>query len=124
MNALEGATFDTSPHNERITLEKMAGLLIHLLLCSWIFQSGYGSDCFPCRCDLGTLDCTGVDFIPPDHYEMMPSFQKVVMPASLINRRLVDLEVLIQPTDTRECVTLCRINGLRSTCLCQVSFYI
>ena len=81
-----------------------------------------GQDCEPCHCEAEIMDCTGADYISSDLFYVMISYEKVVMPTHLIDRKMLDLGITFQPTDPRECAYLCTIPYVKLTCICEVSF--
>jgi hypothetical protein len=94
-----------------------------MLLLFTILNLGitHGEDCYPCSCESETMDCTGVQYIPPNLYYRMIAMQRIVMPSVLIDSTMVQLGVTLQPIDTYECIYICTIPHVKSTCSCDVS---
>ena len=95
--------------------------MLLLLLLSFTFTYVNGEECFPCRCEGETIDCTGADVIPSYVLNNMYMFERIIMPSHLIDGNLLQQGLLLEPTDTGECVYICSIPGVKSTCTCKVS---
>jgi hypothetical protein len=108
---------------ERHQLLTMAGTVTWLLFLSLSFTYVNGDDCQPCHCEEETIDCSGVDVIPTQLFYRMDSFQRIIMPSRLIDGKILQLGLIVEPTDTRECAFICTIVNVRSTCTCAVSFF-
>jgi hypothetical protein len=114
-------TFDLNLNIERSLLDAMAGFMIRVLFVSILIQLIRGDYCFPCVCEYDFVDCSEAQFIPPHVYRHIAMSPMVIVPAYLIDRQLVQLQVLIQPTDTQECTRICSMTNVRTTCTCEVS---
>ena len=94
-----------------------------VLLFAFILHNVKGEDCSPCHCEGNTMDCTGAESIPMEFLYHLVSFDRIVIPSHLIDRNLLKLGVVLEPTDTRECTYICTIPEVKSTCYCEVSFH-
>ena len=94
---------------------------MHLLVVTLIYDVVEGNLCFPCICQMDTMDCSFVDKMTYENYINMANYRKVIIPTHLITRHLVQLRVTVQPIDPLECDIICAIPGLKSTCMCEVS---
>ena len=95
--------------------------MLLLLSMSLTYSSVNGNECLPCRCETETINCAGVESIPLELLYMIGSFDRIIIPSHLIDHKILQLSIVLEPTDTRECTFICTIPNVRSTCLCQVS---